>query len=294
MAIKSIDPNTLSIAERHRYLLTAVAPRPIAFASTTDKAGNVNLSPFSFFNVFSSNPPVMIFSPARSGRDGSMKDTYNNVKEVPQVTINIVNYPMVEQMSLSSTPYPPEVNEFVKAGFTEVASDLVAPPWVKEAPAAFECEVDQVIELGQEGAAGNLIISRVVRMHFNERYLDAEGQLDTKKLDLVGRLGNMWYCRANGEALFEVPKPTRPMGMGVDQLPEAIRNSAILRGNDLGKLGHLAELPDAAAVAAARALPEVQSILAEEEPREGLHRFARALLEDGQVPEACAVLMIEK
>ncbi|MDW3652461.1 MAG: flavin reductase family protein, partial [Bacteroidia bacterium] len=192
----SLDPMEMPVPQRHGYLLAAVAPRPIAFVSSVDKEGTVNLSPFSFFNVFSSNPPIMIFSPARSGRDGSEKHTHQNVKEVAEVVINIVNYPMVEQMSLASTAYDKGVNEFVKAGFTEIASDVVKPPRVAEAPAAFECKVEQVIELGNEGSSGNLVICRVLRMHYQEKYLDENRKVDTEKIDLVGRMGGAWYSRA--------------------------------------------------------------------------------------------------
>ena len=205
-----IDPANLPTAELHSYLLAAVAPRPIAFASTIDEKGNVNLSPFSFFNVFSANPPVMIFSPARRGRDNTTKHTYENLLKVPETVINIVNHAMVEQMSLASTEYAKGVNEFAKAGFTQIDSDKVKPPRVGEAPVAFECMVDDIIELGQEGGAGNLMISRVVMLHIQDEYLGANGKLDTTKLDLVGRMGGSWYCRASGDALFEIPKPPGP------------------------------------------------------------------------------------
>lgn len=239
----TIDPTTISQPHLHNYLLTAVAPRPIAFVSSIDKEGNVNLSPFSFFNVFSSNPPIMIFSPARSGRDGSIKHTLQNVLEVPEVTINIVNYPIVEQMSLASTAYPKGVNEFIKAGLTQVPSEKVKPPYVKEAPAAFECVVEQVIELGNGGGAGNLVLAKVVNMHFQEEYLDEQGFLSTEKLDLVGRMGGIHYNRASQDTLFEIPKPIRTQGIGIDQLPAHVRNSELLTGNNLGRLGNLERLP---------------------------------------------------
>ena len=240
--IKTIDPSSIPQPELHAYLLSAVAPRPICFASTIDAAGNVNLSPFSFFNVFSSNPPIMIFSPARSGRDNSLKHSHQNVKEVPEVVINIVNYPIVEQMSLSSTAYEKGVNEFTKAGLTQVPSEKVKPPRVGEAPVAFECSVTEIIELADTPGAGNLILAKVELIHINEAYL-TDGQLDTKKLDLVGRMGGSWYTRSSGDALFEIPKPTRTKGIGVDMLPESIRNSNVLTGNNLGRLGNVSELP---------------------------------------------------
>ncbi|MEM6726483.1 MAG: flavin reductase family protein, partial [Bacteroidota bacterium] len=246
--ILSLDPKAISQQELHGYLLTAVAPRPIAFASTVDQEGNINLSPFSFFNVFSSNPPVMVFSPARRGRDNSTKHTYENVLQVPETVISVVNYPMVEQMSLSSTEYAKDVNEFEKAGFTMVQSDLVTPPRIGEAPVNFECLVDDVIELGKEGGAGNLVIARVVKIHVNTKYLDEAGKLDTRNLDLVGRMGGMDYVRANGAALFEIPKPLRTKGIGIDQLPAFIRDSDVLSGNNLGRLGNLETLPDETAI----------------------------------------------
>lgn len=287
--ILSIDPNDLTIPERHAYLLSAVAPRPIAFASTIDKAGNVNLSPFSFFNVFSSNPPVMIFSPARSGRDKSTKHTHDNVLEVPETVINIVNYPMVEQTSLASTAYAKGVNEFTKAGFMAIPSDKVAPPRVAESPVSFECIVDDVIELGQEGSAGNLVIARVVMIHIQKKYLNESGKLDTRKLDLVGRMGEIWYTRASGDALFEIPKPSYPLGMGIDNLPDHIKNSSILTGNNLARLGNLPSFPDEATITSLRQEPEVAAILSD---ADALHRLAQRYLENGEVEKALGILML--
>ena len=295
-AVKTIDPQSLSIPERHGYLLAAVAPRPIAFASTVDKAGNVNLSPFSFFNVFSSNPPVMIFSPARSGKDQTQKDTYLNIKEVPEAVISIVNYPMVEQVSLASTAYDKGVNEFLKAGFTELASLKVKPPRVAESPVSFECVVDQVIELGEEGAAGNLIICRVVMIHIREEYLDERGKLDTTKLDLIGRMGDNWYCKASGEALFEIPKPLGTKGIGVDQLPRQVRNSPILTANNLGRLGNVKALPDTLTLTQVMEEAEVKAIISQysgqsSRREEALHRLAQKYLEAGKTEKALAILM---
>lgn len=296
--IKTIDPNTIPQPELHGYLLSAVAPRPIAWASTIDKEGNVNLSPFSFFNVFSSNPPVMIFSPARRGRDNTTKHTFENVLEVPETVINIVNFPLVEQMSLSSTEYEREVNEFVKAGLTQVPSDKVKPPRVAESPVAFECVVDKVIELGDGGGAGNLVLARVVMIHIREEYLDANGKLDTQKLDLVGRMGGSWYCHANGDALFEIPKPIRTKGIGIDQLPEHIRNSRILTGNNLGRLGNLEQLPDATKIETTKQASPMRELLAQYENnpdirREVIHKLAQRYLEEGKTEEAIRVLMGE-
>jgi flavin reductase (DIM6/NTAB) family NADH-FMN oxidoreductase RutF len=240
---KRIDPKEVSTGVLHSYLLGAIAPRPIAFASTIDKEGKVNLSPFSFFNVFGANPPILIFSPARRGRDNTVKHSYENVLEVPEVTINIVDYAMVQQMSLASTEYPKGVNEFVKAGLTEIASEKVKPPRVADAPASFECKVLQVIPTGIEGGAGNLIICEVVLVHIANRVLDANGKIDPFKLDAVARMGGDWYCRANGDALFTVPKPLEKIGIGIDQLPDEIRLSKVLTGNELAMLANIEALP---------------------------------------------------
>jgi flavin reductase (DIM6/NTAB) family NADH-FMN oxidoreductase RutF len=238
-----INPKDVTVPELQRHLQSAVGPRPIAFASTIDKDGNPNLSPFSFFNVFSSNPPILIFSPARSGRTNETKDTYNNVKEVDEVVINIVNHDIVHQMSLSSSAYPKEVNEFVKAGFTPIESEMIRPARVKESPVQMECKVKQVIELGDQGGAGNLIICEVLLMHIDESILDANGQIDQRKIDLVGRMGGNWYVRANHDALFEVDKPITSLGIGFDNIPNYIKNSETLTGNDLGMLGNVEALP---------------------------------------------------
>jgi len=241
----SFSADELSTQKMHQLLLGSVGPRPICFASTIDAQGNRNLAPFSFFNVFSAAPPILVFSPARSGRTGESKHTYQNVLEVPEVVINIVNYAMVEQMSLASSPYAKGVDEFVKAGFTPLASETVAPFRVKESPVQFECHVNQVIELGQQGGAGNLIICQVKKIHVNEAFMNEQGNIDQNKIDLVARMGGDWYCRANGEALFELVKPLTVCGIGVDALPDHIKNSRRLTGNELGKLGNLEAVPDA-------------------------------------------------
>jgi flavin reductase (DIM6/NTAB) family NADH-FMN oxidoreductase RutF len=283
--IKTIDPKSISQPQLHSYLLSAVAPRPICFASTIDKAGNVNLSPFSFFNVFSSNPPIMIFSPARSGRDNSLKHSHENVKEVAEVVINIVNYPIVEQMSLSSTAYEKGVNEFTKAGLTQVPSEKVKPPRVGEAPVAFECSVTEVIELADTPGAGNLILAKVELIHINEKYL-TDGQLDTEKLDLVGRMGGSWYTRSSGYSLFEIPKPIRTKGIGVDALPESIRNSTILSGNNLGRLGNVEELPNEKEIENISSLAAVLG-----KNHKELHLLAKGILEAGNTKKALAILI---
>ncbi|WP_350290278.1 flavin reductase family protein [uncultured Croceitalea sp.] len=283
---KTIDPISIPQPELHAYLLSAVAPRPICFASTIDAAGNVNLSPFSFFNVFSSNPPILIFSPARSGRDNSLKHSHQNVKEVPEVVINIVNYPIVEQMSLSSTAYAKGINEFTKAGLTEVPSEKIKPPRVGEAPVAFECSVTEVIELADTPGAGNLILAKVELIHINEAYL-TNGQLDTHKLDLVGRMGGSWYTRSSGDSLFEIPKPIRTKGIGVDKLPESIKNSTVLTGNNLGRLGNVEELPSQQEIDAMKAITVIKSV----NNRKELHLLAKETLEKGDTKKALAILI---
>ena len=291
MAIKTIDPNNVSIPELQGYLQAAVAPRPIAFASTVDKDGQVNLSPFSFFNMFSTNPPILVFSPSRRVRGNSTKHTLDNVLEIAEVCINVVNYPMVEQMSLASTEYKKGVNEFVKAGFTQVPSTLIQPPRVGEAPVAFECKVLQVLPLGTEGGAGNLVICQVILIHVQEQYLDEAGRLDTTKIDLVARMGGNWYARAFGDALFEIPKPLLTKGIGIDALPEAIRNSSILTGNNLGRLGNLEVLPDAAAIELMRTDSEAAEALAK--GADALHRLAQQRLDAGNTEEALKILLLK-
>ncbi|PWL39334.1 flavin reductase [Flagellimonas aquimarina] len=295
-AIKTIDPTVIPQPELHAYLLSAVAPRPICFASTIDPAGNVNLSPFSFFNVFSSNPPVMIFSPSRSGRDNSLKHSHQNIKEIPEVVINIVDYPIVEQMSLSSTAYEKGVNEFIKSGLTQVASEKVKPPRVAEAPVSFECSVQQVIELADTPGAGNLILAKVELIHINEKYLDEHGNLDPLKLDLVGRMGGSWYTRASGNSLFEIPKPLRSKGIGVDQLPESVQNSTVLTGNNLGRLGNLEKLPTPKQVEQIGLDDEIRMLSKKmegnpEKLKKELHWLSRQMLKDNDTEKALTVLM---
>ncbi|GAA0893248.1 flavin reductase family protein [Fulvivirga kasyanovii] len=287
-----IDPKEVSVGKMHGYLLGAVAPRPIAFASTIDKEGNVNLSPFSFFNCFSANPPILVFSPARRGRDNTTKHTYENVLEVKEVVINIVNYDMVEQMSLASTEYGKGVNEFEKAGLTPVASEIVGPPRVGEAPAAFECKVIEVKPLGNEGGAGNLVICEVLLAHIKDEILDENQVIDPFKLDAVARMGGNWYCRAQGESIFEIPKPLTTLGMGVDQIPERIRYSKVLTGNNLGRLGNTEVLPTDDEVKAYAINEEVGKILTGSSDVEGdLHRLAQQHLENGDVKTAWKILL---
>lgn len=238
-----ITPGEISTKQLHAYLLGSVAPRPICFASTIDKEGKSNLSPFSFFNVFGSKPPIAIFSPARRVRDNTIKHTLENIYETREVVINVVTYDMVQQMNLASCEYPKGVDEFVKSGFTPVASELVAPFRVKESPVSMECKLLQVIETGTEGGAANLIICEIVKLHIDERILGDDQQIDPHKIDLVARMGKDFYCRASGDAVFEVPKPNLELGIGMDALPPAIRNSDILSGNDLGLLANSTEIP---------------------------------------------------
>ena len=239
----TLDPKELPIPKLHHYLLGSIGPRPIAFASTVDAEGNRNLAPFSFFNVFSANPPILIFSPARSGRTNTTKNTHDNVKAVAEVVINVVTYDMVHQMSLTSSPFEAGVDEFEKAGFTPIASDTIRPFRVKESPVHIECKVLEVKELGQNGGAGNLVICEVQKIHIDERVLDENQMVDQKKIDLVSRMGGNWYCRANDASMFEVDKPITTIGVGVDSLPINIRTSSQLTGNDLGILGNMQAIP---------------------------------------------------
>lgn len=291
----TIDPKEIPIPQLHGLLLGAVAPRPIAFASTIDTDGNVNLSPFSFFNVFSAKPPIMIFSPARRGRDNTTKHTYQNVKEHAEVVINVVSYDMVEQMSLASTEYEKGVDEFDKSGFTKVSSKLVKPPRVLESPVSFECIVNEVKELGQKGGAGNLVICEVVMIHVSEEVLDNTGKIDVQKIDLVARMGGDWYTRSRTDA-FEVAKPLATRGMGVDALPKSIRNSTILTGNHLGKLGNTEQLPLLEEIKAYSHEPEVHAILVglgddTDKLTEELHKLAALFLNEGQIQNAWKVLL---
>ncbi len=283
----SLSTDELSQPELHSFLLTAVAPRPIALVSTVDGDGRVNLSPFSFFNVFSSNPPIMIFSPARRGRDNTTKHTYENLKIIGEVVINIVNYSMVEKTSLASTEYDKGVNEFKKSGLTEIPSDLIRPPRVKESPVAFECSVDRIIELGDQGGAGNLVFARVLRIHINKNYLNEEGKLDPLNLDQVARMGGNWYSRSSSDSMFEIEKPLRSKGIGVDSLPASVRNSEILSGNDLGQLGNMENFPRDEVLAGVLAMPQFIA----NGDRNFHHSLAKDLLARGEKEKALAILI---
>lgn len=281
----SLDPKELTVQVLQKYLQNAIAPRPICFASTISKEGVPNLAPFSFFNIFSSNPPILVFSPARSGRTGATKDTLDNVIEVPEVVVNMVNYDMVHQMSLASSPFPKGVNEFEKANFTQVSSDLVKPFRVKESPVQLECKVIEVKSLGDKGGAGNLVICEVVKMHIQESVLNADKQIDTSKIDLVSRMGDNWYCRAHGDSLFEVQKPITTIGIGIDSFPESIKHSKVLNGNNLGLLGSVEALP------AGEELAAYKSSLKKFNNEEEKHQYAKALLDANKVKEAWLVLL---
>ena len=281
----SIDPKTLPIPQLHAYLMGAVGPRPIAFASTIDKEGRPNLAPFSFFNVFSSNPPILIFSPNRSGRTGETKHSHDNVLEVPEVVINVVTYNMVQQMSLASSPYSKGTDEFIKSGFTKIPSVTVKPFRVAESPVQLECKVTEVKELGKTGGAGNLIFSEVQMIHINEEVLGETKNIDQKKIDLVARMGGNWYCRANGDALFELEKPITTLGIGVDALPTKIKNSTVLTGNHLGMLGNIEVLPDAEEI---NHMKEVANGIFDDNQ---LHEKVKNLLNENKVKEAWALIL---
>lgn len=289
----SLEPKDLSTGKLHSYLLSAVAPRPIAFASTIDADGNPNLSPFSFFNVFSANPPIMVFSPARRVRGNTTKHTLNNVEQVKEVVINVVNFDIVQQMSLASTEYPENVNEFKKAGLTMLESDLVKPFRVAESPIQFECKVNDIIKLGNEGGAGNLIICEVVKFHITSEVLNEDDTINQEQLDLVARAGGSYYSRAN-KGFFEIPKPLSTLGIGVDAMPEHVKNSMILTGNDLGVLGNVEALPSDKEIEeflkdVSERYPNVRDMSHRER-----HKIAQNYLSYGDVESAWKLLLTEK
>ncbi len=294
-----IQPKDIPVGELHQYLLGAVGPRPIALASTLDQYGNPNLSPFSFFNIFSANPPIAIFSPARRVRNNTTKHTLEYVLDNKEVVINVVSYDIVQQTSLSSTEYESGVNEFTKAGLTPIQSELVKPFRVKESPVQMECLVNDVIELGQEGGAGNLVICEIKMIHISENILNDMGAIDPNKIDLVGRMGGNWYSRSSQDAIFEVEKPLRKLGIGVDNIPLRIRNSYILSGNDLGMLGNVESIPSVEEVDSYKeenyTIKEILNFTVEDEKaRENLHYKAKELLKKGRVNEAWKTLLIDK
>ena len=293
-----INPKDLSTKDLHGHLLSSVGPRPIALVSTIDNEGRPNLSPFSFFNVFSANPPIAIFSPARRVRNNSIKHTLQNVASTKEVVINVVSYPIVEQTSLSSTEYKEGVNEFIKSGLTPEESIQVKPYRVKESPVQMECIVKNIVSLGEEGGAGNLVICEIVKMHISENILNEHHQIDPNKIDLVGRMGGNWYCRASNTSLFEVQKPNSKIGIGYDQLPQHIRNSDILSGNDLAKLANVESLPSMEDVEKFKENKDLVKILKssvdDEQNRENLHYHCKKLLQENKVLDAWSTLLIEK
>jgi flavin reductase (DIM6/NTAB) family NADH-FMN oxidoreductase RutF len=280
----TINPKDLTVPKLQAYLQSAVSPRPIAFVSSIDKAGNVNLSPFSFFNMFSMNPPILVFSPSRRVRDNSEKHTLENIREVDEVVINIVNYNMVQQTSLASCDFPKGVNEFQKSGLTPVSSQLVKPPRVSESPVSFECKVKQVIPLGDQGGAGNLVLCEVLLMHIKEEVVDQNGIIDPQKIDAVARMGQNYYCRANGDNIFVVPKPNEKIGIGYDKLPDHIRNSKVLTGNDLGILANIEQIPEAGQLTAEEKTIAQKGI-------DAIHSQAQQYLLAGRVEDAWRILL---
>lgn len=296
MSFRTFDARDLKTAEMQGILTGAIAPRPIAFVSSVDKSGQVNLSPYSFFNAFGANPPTLIFSPALRGRDAQTKHTLENVRQIDEVVINIVNYDMVQQMSLSSTEYPRGVNEFIKAGFTMQDSILVKPPRVKESPAQLECHVKQIIQTGVRGGAANLVICEILMVHLNENVLNENGSIDPARIDQVARLGGDWYTRA-AKGLFEVTKPLSTLGMGVDQLPESIRYSKVLTGNDLGQLGNTEKLPTEEEISLYAQREDVKKLFdtlsdSTENLTTAVHIAAHQLLESKRTEEAWKLLLL--
>ena len=293
-----INPKDLSTKDLHGYLLSSVGPRPIALVSTIDNEGRPNLSPFSYFNVFSTNPPIAIFSPARRIRNNTTKHTLENSASTKEVVINVVSYSIVEQTSLSSTEYKEGVNEFIKSGLTPLESDLIKPYRVKESPVQMECIVKDIISLGEEGGAGNLVVCKIIKMHISENILNTHHQIDPNKIDLVGRLGGNWYCRASNTSLFEVQKPNSKIGIGYDKLPQHIRNSDILSGNDLAKLANVESLPSMGDIEKFKENKDLVNILEssvdEKQTRENLHYHCKKLLQKNKVLDAWSTLLIEK
>jgi flavin reductase (DIM6/NTAB) family NADH-FMN oxidoreductase RutF len=294
--MKKIIPNEIPHPNLHKLLLGSIAPRPIAFASTIDKDGKANLSPFSFFNAFGVNPTTLIFSPSRRGRDGSIKNTLENLKAIPEVVINVVTYDMVNQASLASTEYPSGVDEFIKAGFTKIPSEQIRPYRVKESPVQMECSVRQIIETGDGGGAAILVICEIMLMHINEKVLGEDGLIDQNNIRLVGRLGKNYYVRAFGDSLFEVEKPLQKIGIGVDTLPDFIRLSHLLTGNELGKLGNVEKLPDEKELVEMMDSHEIRAIIDTHcsDVSSELTRLAKSYLETGHTNEALKVLMLLK
>ena len=277
--MRVVDPKNTPTKDLHQYLLAAVSPRPIALASTLDENGRVNLAPYSFFNCFSSNPPILVFSSNRRVSNNTTKDTLHNIERTKEVVIHSVNYPIVRQMTLSSIEYPADVNEFEKAGFTAIPSDLVKPPRVKESPVHMECKVRDIITLGESGGAGHLIICDMVRMHISEEIFDADGKINPHKLDMMGRMGRSYYVRASGDAVHRIYQPVMELGIGFDGLPSQDRESKILSGNELSQLANLTALPTEAELSTLREDEDVKKLLQSSDPKRAIHQYAKEILE---------------
>lgn len=271
----TIEPGTIPTADFHQYLLGAVAPRPIAFVSTIDKEGNANLAPYSFFNCFSSNPPILVFSSNRKVADNTTKDTLHNVQETGEVVVNVVTYDIVRQAAVAGIEFPKEVSEFVKTGLTPLPSDLVKPFRVKESPIHMECKVNQIIPMGDKAGSGHLIICEILKMHVDETILDENRRIDPHKIDLMGRMGRAYYVRASGEAIYTILQPQNIIGIGYDNLPAGVKNSKVLTGNDLGQFAGMSHLPDLQNIQALLNEPQIQQLLQNKNPQEELHRLAQ-------------------
>lgn len=270
-----INPKETPLKDLHQYLVGAVAPRPIAFASTVDKEGNPNLAPYSFFNVFSSNPPTLIFSSNRKVKNNTTKDTLHNIKETMEVVINVVSYAIVRQMAVTSIEFPSEINEFEKSGLTPIASTMVKPFRVKESPINMECKVKEIISLGDQGGAGNLFLCEILCMHINQEVLDEDGRINPHKIDLMGRLGRAYYTRASGEAIYQIIQPVNQISIGYDHLPESIKKSDVFTGNNIGRFAGLKEVPSQAQVLNLKNDPQIKAILKTKKPLIELHRQAQ-------------------
>ncbi len=293
MDMRIIDPKKTPTRDFHQFLLGSVAPRPIAFASTLDENGVPNIAPYSFFNAFSSNPPILVFSSNRRVRDNTTKDTLHNVMTTKEVVINVVNYSIVRQMALAAVEFPKDVSEFTKTGLTPVASDLVKPFRIKESPAQMECKVKEIVTLGEHGGAGHLIICEVVRLHVAEDVIDERGRIDPHKIDLMGRMGRSYYVRCSGAAVKTLIQPVAPVTIGFDALPASVRNSPILTGNDLGFLGGLVEMPTSDSARELSDHPGIQALMKSPNPLEAMHDFAKQILDfDGDREKAMKVLLL--
>lgn len=279
-----IDPATTQTADLHQYLLGAVAPRPICFASTVNENGQPNLAPYSFFNVYSSNPPIAIFSSNRKVKDNRTKHTLHNVETTGEVVINVVTYPIVRQMALTSIEYNENTSEFDKGGFTPIASEMVKPFRVKESPVQMECKVQQIMPLGNNGGAGNLIICKVVLMHINPAILDEEQKIDPYKIDLMGRMGRAFYCRANGDSISKIFQPVNVIGIGMDALPEPIRTSSVLTGNELAEMASLPQLPSSNKITEMAQTSMAKDFV-------GAQQYAKTLIANGEKEQALSLLI---